>query len=68
MKHIKPYNKKTGSGKIAFLYFFHIAQVLLLTLFSRDDFIPENIKKLKIIVQAIITKINEASVILKTIF
>ena len=35
---------------------------------SRDDSIPENIKKLKIAVQVIITKINEAPVISKAIF
>ena len=44
------------------------ADEVLPIFFSRDDFIPENIKKLKITVQVIITKINETPVILKIIF
>ena len=76
MEYIKLYNKKMGPGKITLLYFFYIIQILrilhasesLLIFFSRDDFIPENIKKLKITVQVIIIKINEALIILKAIF
>ena len=65
-----------GPEETAFLYFFYIIQILRILrageappiFFSRDDFILENIKKLKIAVQTIIIKINEIPVIFKAIF
>ena len=76
MKYTEPYNKKNGFKKITLLYFLYIIQILRILhadesppiSFLRDDFISKNIKKLKITVQVIITKINKAPVIFKTIF
>ena len=68
--------KKADLKKTTLLYFPHIVQILRtlhvgesLPISSlRDDFILENIKKLKITVQIIIIKINEIPAIFKAIF